>query len=137
MTVPSTLDVSIGAQVVYAGETFTIKAPLSMTSFLLLNGTLGEQVVAHLDDLSPSLLLMGRRTFMQVTWSVSLHVTGKKPNGVRSSFVPLPHSMRCQLTSPSRPPSSLASRSGPSLPSFSATVRRAVCSRLWSGDGLP
>ncbi len=59
MTVPSTLDVSIGAQVVYAGETFTIKAPLSMTSFLLLNGTLGEQVVAHLDDLSPSLPLDG------------------------------------------------------------------------------
>jgi len=59
MTVPSTLDVSIGAQVVYAGETFTIKAPLSMTAFLLLNGTLGEQVVAHLDDLSPSLPLDG------------------------------------------------------------------------------
>src|SRR5216683_3200673 len=59
MTVPSTLDVSIGAQVVYAGETFTIKTPLSMTAFLLLNGTSGEQVVAHLDDLSPSLPLDG------------------------------------------------------------------------------
>ena len=54
MTGIYTLDLSIGAQVVYAGEAFEIKAPLSMTSFLIQHCTSGEQVVARLDHLSPS-----------------------------------------------------------------------------------
>ena len=57
MTGIYTLDLSIGAQVVYAGEAYEIKAPLSMTSFLIQHCTSGEQVVAHLDNLSPSLPL--------------------------------------------------------------------------------
>lgn len=53
MTIASTLDLSIGAQVVYAGATFEIKSPLSMTSFLIQNCTSGQQVVAPLDELRP------------------------------------------------------------------------------------
>lgn len=55
MTITYTLDLSIGAQVIYAGEAFEIKTPLSMTAFLLQHCTSGAQVVAHLDDLSPAL----------------------------------------------------------------------------------
>jgi putative transposase len=54
MIVTDTLDLSIGTQVVYAGEAFEIKSPLSLTSFLIQNCTSGEQVVAQLDELSPS-----------------------------------------------------------------------------------
>src|SRR6266851_4798229 len=53
MTSQYTLDVSTGAEVVYAGEICVIQAPLSLTSFLLQKRTSGEHVVAYLKDLAP------------------------------------------------------------------------------------
>ncbi len=47
------LDLSIGAEVVYAGETCVIQAPLSLTSFLLQKCASGAHVVARLQDLAP------------------------------------------------------------------------------------
>ena len=47
------IDLAIGAEVDYAGETCVIHTHLSLSSFLLKKRSSGEMIVAQLDDLAP------------------------------------------------------------------------------------